>query len=347
MNRYGWDVVLYACLGCFSYFFLVHYADIPVRFQEKLITVQAFLSVIVVFCGVRLSLRYIHAKLLSYYAYFLKNRRILFVGLLCAAVLLGTSNYLLLVSAKGLVGIAHPFRLQWNGFSIIAVVWLVELIVVWQFMLNRFYADLVRLYRKAEELEEATAQARYVALQHQLNPHFLFNSLNTLVAEIEYDPSNAVAFTRNLADIYRYILYCQDKLTVTLDEELHFLDTYVQLQNVRLGGCLTLDRQQVGPQYAEVPVPPLSLQLLVENVIKHNVISAKKPMCISLYMEIRGTSVWLCVANAIRPKQGDGSVGTGLKNLDQRCRMLCGKNLVVENGGDEFIVKLPLSYEED
>ncbi len=346
MNRYLWDIVLYSCLGCFSYFFLVHYADIPVRYQEKLITFQAFLSVIVVFCGVGLSIRYINHKLLSYYSYFLRNKRMLFVGLLSAAVILGVSNYLLLVSAKFIVGVSRPFLLQINGLTIILVVWLVELMIVWQFMLNRFYADLVRLYRRAKELEESTAQARYMALQHQLNPHFLFNSLNTLVAEIEYDPAGAAEFTRNLADTYRYILYCQDKHTVTLGEELNFLEVYIQLQKVRLGDCLTMD-QQIDARYEEVLVPPLSLQLLVENVIKHNVINIRKPMRISLWTEIYGKSAWLCVANDMHPKQGAISGGTGLKNLAQRCRMLCGKEPVVMDDGDKFIVKLPLLYEED
>ena len=130
--------------------------------------------------------------------------------------------------------------------------------------------DVVRLYKRAEELEESTAEARYRTLQNQLNPHFLFNSLNTLVSEIEYNPVNAIEFTRNLADTYRYILYCQDKHTVELNEELQFLDTYVLLQKVRLGDCLQVDNR-IADKFGETPVPPLSLQLLVENVIKREV----------------------------------------------------------------------------
>ena len=109
-----------------------------------------------------------------------------------------------------------------------------------------------------------------------MNPHFLFNSLNTLVSEIEYNPVNAIEFTRNLADTYRYILYCQDKHTVELNEELQFLDTYVLLRKVRLGDCLQVDNR-IADKFGETPVPPLSLQQLVEKVIKHNVISMKKP----------------------------------------------------------------------
>lgn len=77
VNRYLWDVLLYACMGCFSYFFLVHYADIPVRLQDRLMTFHTFLAVIVSFCGVGLSMRYINERLLTYYPYFLRNKRML------------------------------------------------------------------------------------------------------------------------------------------------------------------------------------------------------------------------------------------------------------------------------
>ena len=166
--------------------------------------------------------------------------------------------------------------------------------------------DVVRLYKRAEELEESTAEARYRTLQNQLNPHFLFNSLNTLVSEIEYNPVNAIEFTRNLADTYRYILYCQDKHTVELNEELQFLDTYVLLQKVRLGDCLQVDNR-IADKFGETPVPPLSLQLLVENVIKHNVISMKKPMTVNV----------------------DGTAG-------RRCMDLCGQCRTSEAGRSDF-----------
>lgn len=250
------------------------------------------------------------------------------------------------MSAKALAGVASPFHLQRSGLTVILLVWLVELVIVGQFILNRFYVDVVRLYKRAEELEESTAEARYRTLQNQLNPHFLFNSLNTLVSEIEYNPVNAIEFTRNLADTYRYILYCQDKHTVELNEELQFLDTYVLLQKVRLGDCLQVDNR-IADKFGETPVPPLSLQLLVENVIKHNVISMKKPMTVKMWTELQGDDVWICVANAVRPKQGGVTSGKGLENLSQRYRLLCGREIVIEQNEKEFIVKLPLLYDQD
>lgn len=282
MNRYLWDVLLYACMGCFSYFFLVHYADIPVRLQDRLMTFHTFLAVIVSFCGVGLSMRYINERLLTYYPYFLRNKRMLSAGLIAAAVILLLSNYLLLVSVKALAGVASPFHLQRSGLTVILLVWLVELVIVGQFILNRFYVDVVRLYKRAEEL----------------------------------------------------------------NEELQFLDTYVLLQKVRLGDCLQVDNR-IADKFGETPVPPLSLQLLVENVIKHNVISMKKPMTVKMWTEPRGDDVWICVANAVGPKQGGVTSGKGLENLSQRYRLLCGKEIVIEQNEKEFIVKLPLLYDQD
>lgn len=344
-NRYWWDMLLYSCMGCFSYFLLVHYADIPVRHQDRLLNVQAFLAVVIIFNGIGLSVRYINERLMMYYQHFLKNHRLLSIGLAMAAVILFISNYLLLAFTKLLVDHPHPFLLKNNGLYVILGIWLIELIIVGLFMLNRFYADVVRLYQREKELEENAAQVRYMALQNQLNPHFLFNSLNTLISEIEYNPKNAVEFTRNLADIYRYILYCQDKQTVSLNEELDFIHTYVLLQKVRLGDCLKVVNR-IDEELWEVPVPPLTLQLLVENVIKHNVINLSKPMVVEFSTEGNGEDVWICISNDRRPKQGVISSGKGLKNLAQRYLLLCGKNIVVDENKDKFIVKVPLLYYE-
>ena len=211
-------------------------------------------------------------------------------------------------------------------------------------MQNKFYADLVRLYRRAEELEKANAQAKYQALQSQLNPHFLFNNLNTLISEIEYSPENAIEFTRNLADTYRYILISQSKNTVKLSEELEFTDKYIQLHKVRLGDCIDIENK-LDENISDTSVPPLTMQLLIENVIKHNVISMSKPMKISIYSESNGNLSFICISNPMRKKQNAASSGKGLENLLQRYRMICGKDIIIEDENNIFTVKLPLIYE--
>lgn len=185
-----------------------------------------------------------------------------------------------------------------------------------------------------------------MALQTQLNPHFLFNSLNTLVAEIEYNPQGAVSFTRNLSDVYRYILACQDKRLVGLREEMEFVDTYVELHRVRLGDCLTVDWQVDEAVCEDAQLPPLTLQVLVENIVKHNAISPSRPMTVDVeVVSDEEGSPWLRVSNPLRPKLGVVSGGHGLDNLTQRYRLLCGKEICVQKGEDCFTVKVPLLYE--
>lgn len=154
---------------------------------------------------------------------------------------------------------------------------------------------------------------------------------------------NAIEFTRNLADTYRYI-YCQDKHTIPLKEELDFLHTYILLQKVRLGDCLAIDNR-IDDKYWDVPIPPLTLQLLIENVIKHNVISISKPMKVCLTTEMLNNEIWLSVSNPIKLKQGVISSGKGLMNLSQRYKLLCNRELIIENDEDKFIIKVPLLYE--
>lgn len=136
-------------------------------------------------------------------------------------------NYSLLVVAKLLVGASHPFTFPNGGVGLLVVVWLVELVILGLLLANRSIQNTLRLQQQAAELQEENNTARYTALQSQLNPHFLFNSLNTLIAEIEYNPGNAVVFTRNLSNVYRYVLQAQDKALVSLAEELTFMKAYL------------------------------------------------------------------------------------------------------------------------
>ena len=256
------------------------------------------------------------------------------------------AQFLLLVSVKLLLDMPHPFQLVYKGTRLLLITWLTELVIVSQSVSNRFYKDLLAAYRRTRQLEETALRARYMALQTQLNPHFLFNSLNTLVAEIEYNPQGAVSFTRNLSDVYRYILACQDKRLVGLREEMEFVDTYVELHRVRLGDCLTVDWQVDEAVREDAQLPPLTLQVLVENIVKHNVISPSRPMAVEVEVASdEEGSPWLRMSNPLRPKLGAVSGGHGLDNLTQRYRLLCGKEICVQKGEDCFTVKVPLLYE--
>ncbi len=249
-------------------------------------------------------------------------------------------DYGFLVTGKLLAGTQHPFTFPNGGMRMLVVVWLVELAVLGLLLTNRAMAQTLRLRQRAAELQRENNTARYIALQQQLNPHFLFNSLNTLIAEIEYDPAQAVVFTRRLSEVYRYVLRVQRLPLVPLDEELRFADAYLYLHRVRLGDCLGC-RMEIPDGMRECSLPPLTLQLLIENVIKHNAITSSHP----LEIEIAVRDGWLTVSNPIRAKRGVESGGVGLQNLSNRCRMMLGREIEVLRTENWFTVKIPLSHE--
>ena len=197
--------------------------------------------------------------------------------------------------------------------------------------------------RRAEELGRAQTQAQLEALQSQLDPHFLFNNLNTLAALIE--PGNAPAqdFVEQLADVYRYVLLAQGRATVPLAEELAFVDSYLALHKARFRDNLRVETH-IAPTALARHVAPLSVQLLVENALKHNVASREHPLHLRLTAPAEAPDM-LVVENTLRPRTAGFApgTGTGLANVRRRYQLL-GAARAVEAGtvGGKFIVKLPL-----
>lgn len=258
------------------------------------------------------------------------------------AALLFLLNYSLLVCVKIMIDVPNPFRVRSEGWVVLIVIWLVELVIVSLVLVNQSFRHTLKLYRETAVLQESTTKAQYVALQNQLNPHFLFNSLNVLISEIEYNPQNAVEFTRNLSDVYRYILQCQDQRLARLGDELEFLDSYIFLHQIRLGNCIILN-SNIDKALLDRKVPPLTLQLLAENAIKHNYISISKPMTILLSYVDDGDM--LAMSNELRPKKDEPKSGKGLQNLSSRYQLICQKGILVEKSSSHFTVKAPLLYE--
>lgn len=339
-----WNILLYSALGCFSLFFLVHYTDIPLQHQQKLMTIQVITATILLFNGIGLSLKYVDNWLVRTYPSFIRDRKMLVIFLIVSGIFLFLTNYSVMVAIKLLIGSPHPFLIASKGFRLLIIILLVELVITGQMMVSQFYKNLIEMFQHTKELEESAINARYQALQSQLNPHFLFNSLNTLIAEIEYAPKKAVEFTRNLSDIYRYILSCQNRQLVSLNEEINFIEKFIFLHQVRLGECLKLENKLSHDLY-EYSIPPLTLQLLVENAIKHNIISATKPMNICLYAEKHNDEIWLVISNPIHLKQGVPSSGKGLNNLSQRNKLLWQKDIIIKNDSHCFTVKVPILNE--
>jgi len=205
------------------------------------------------------------------------------------------------------------------------------------FLIRERESDLMRV----ERLERARTQAELAALKAQVDPHFLFNSLNTLGHLID-QPQRDVAreFCDTLAEVYRYVLDSRRQDLVPLADELAFLRRYHRLLELRLGQAVPL--HGLDAVEAESPrwrIPPLALQGLLENAVKHNRASEEEPLVVRLTLE----AGWLRVANDSRPRRSAlPSAGVGLANLDERCRLLAGRSLQRNESDDVFEVGVPL-----
>ncbi|WP_165370580.1 sensor histidine kinase [Hymenobacter persicinus] len=193
-----------------------------------------------------------------------------------------------------------------------------------------------------ERLQKEMAQAEAESLRQQLDPHFMFNALNALTSLVEEEPKLAVRFIRQLSQVYRYVLDARQREVVPLAEELEFAKSYLFLQNIRYGEALRVEL----PEAAAVPfnavVPPLSLQLLLENALKHNAASVGQPLHLRIVLD-EGAKT-LSVHNTLRPRRlgPDESTGIGLPNLTARYAHLTPEPVRVERTEQEFVVTLPV-----
>ncbi|MEF9923783.1 MAG: histidine kinase [Muribaculaceae bacterium] len=331
-------LVVFSGLGLFSYLLLINYTNFPD--STAFDSINAALFFIIAFNILGYVTIHLSAWINNQYALYLTRRWKMVAIYALVAFLFLLLNYWLLVAAKLLVGSEYPFTFPNGGIRILIIVWLVELVILGLLMANKSIQNSLKLQRESAQLIQENNTARYTALQNQLNPHFLFNSLNTLIAEIEYEPKNAVIFTRNLSDVYRYVLQCQDKPLVTLSDELEFVKSYLFLHSVRLGDCIKWNAQ-IPADYLESQLPPLTLQLLFENVVKHNTITINAPMKINITID-KDT---LVVSNTINLKKDVLKSGIGLENLNNRCSLILGREIEIVDTDELFMVKIPLLYE--
>lgn len=199
-----------------------------------------------------------------------------------------------------------------------------------------FYRQWKLNFSKSISLEKDNLEARYNALKAQVNPHFLFNSLNSLITLLENNPK-AEEYVQNLSEYLRYVLVSNDKAEVTLEEEMENLEKFFMLQKLRFDENLVVDIN-IKPTSLKHKIPPLALQMLVDNCIKHNIISQKKPLLISVFDD--GKSI--TVINNLQPKKSEESTGQGLKNIEGRFRFIGSESIKIEKTEKQFSVTLPL-----
>lgn len=201
-----------------------------------------------------------------------------------------------------------------------------------------FYSRWRQSVIETERLRRENVESQLQGLRDQVNPHFLFNSLNTLTYIIPEDPERAVRFVQMLSKVYRYILEIKEKRLITLEEELRFLDAYIFLLKERFGDslCIELNVSEAAQAHRIVP---LSLQMLFENAIKHNIIASDRPLTIEVFVE----NAALIVRNNLqRKKQVLTSTKVGLQNIKNRYAFFSEKEVEINITETRFEVRLPL-----
>ncbi|RXP57656.1 histidine kinase [Lutibacter sp. HS1-25] len=226
-----------------------------------------------------------------------------------------------------------PYATNYYVFGLV-----ITLIVSLIFHTIFFYKAMTKKKVEEQQIVAKTETAKYESLKSQIDPHFLFNSLNVLTSLIGENPKQAEVFTTKLAKVYRYVLEQKNKDLIDLDEELQFAKAYMELLKMRFENAVTFEIPEKSSNL-ELKIIPLSLQLLLENTVKHNVVSTENPLKVVITEEVG----YLIITNNYNPKTTmEQGTKVGLKNIIDRYDLITLKKVSVEKNADSFMVKLPL-----
>jgi len=281
--------------------------------------------------------RYLFFSLRSYFDWI--NKPVQKIAVLILSIIF----YSVPVSVLLLVGwykIFSGLPANWNIITEATLIILVAVIFITHvyetvFLVKESESEMIR----SEQLERAKAEAELEALKNQIDPHFIFNSLNTLSHLIEERPVKAKQFNDNLADVYRYILQNKARGLVLLREELEFLKSYFLLLQIRFEKAVQLHISIEEGDLDQFLIPPISLQILAENAIKHNEFSEAVP----LMLQIEMINEELVVHNRVRKKTlRKASSKIGLQNLKERYKLTTNREIIIKEEEKEFTVSLPV-----
>lgn len=227
--------------------------------------------------------------------------------------------------------IKRPF---WQSF------WFIIFIIAMTGVSIYFYIKMrERRLEKREEILRERIRFQFENLKSQLNPHFLFNSFSTLIALIDQSPETAIEYVEELSNLFRTVLEYKDQDVITLSEELAVINNYYNLQKKRYGDNLQLEIEKL-EESEKIMVPPLTLQLLIENAIKHNVVSKDYPLKIRIFADLK--EQYLFVENNLQPKNDDvKSTGIGIKNIVDRYHLLSENKIQIRKTASSFTIGLP------
>lgn len=227
--------------------------------------------------------------------------------------------------------IEKPFWQQWYFYFFLLILLILLIIGLSSFISSK--------REKKNQLEKQRLQIQLDTLINQINPHFLFNSFNTLIATITTDSESAVEYVEHLSDYYRKILQRQNQELISLHEELELVKDYLFLQKKRFGENLMVEFN-LNANIEDIAIPPMTLQLLAENAVKHNVISKEKTLSISI--ELANDFIIVSNTKNIRSASSPG-LGIGLNNINYRYKILFHREIEIEDTSDYFIVRLPIN----
>jgi sensor histidine kinase YesM len=281
--------------------------------------------------------RYLHFSLRTYFDWI--NKPLQKIGVLILTIIFYTvpASVLLLV---GWYKIFSSDPVNWRVITESTLIILVAVIFITHvyetvFLVKESENEMI----KNEQLERAKAEAELEALKNQIDPHFIFNSLNTLSHLIEEKPLKAKQFNDNLADVYRYILQNKARSLVLLREEVAFLQSYFSLLQIRFEKAVGLQIMIENSLMDQYLIPPISLQLLLENAIKHNEFSEAAPLIVAVTM--KGED--LIIHNNMKTKVlRKTSSKIGLQNLQERYKLTTSRQIIINEGEKDFIVTLPV-----
>jgi two-component system LytT family sensor kinase len=320
--------------------FLKNYevAFVEMIFEFLVNSFLVFIGLVVLGYPIIILLKYVNSRF-PWSTAWLKRTLIDVLLILLIAIV---SAFIFSLIAKGNQGLSADWSAgfaKFFTFSFIACmtfILLVEAIV--------FFNERQMYLNKSEQLLRENLQTKFEVLKNQVNPHFLFNNLNVLSSLVYQDPKAADRFIIEFSKIYRYILDMQAKAMVSLESELNFLDSYTYLLKQRFKDGITV-KKEISSSLLQKKIPPLTLQLLMENVVKHNIISMEQPLTVYL----KEADDRLIFKNKITLRnQSEKPSGLGLNNIRERYKLVSTRSVTMQKEDGFFIVSLPLlDMEED
>ncbi|MCF2488618.1 sensor histidine kinase [Dyadobacter sp. CY347] len=233
----------------------------------------------------------------------------------------------------------QPFSRQQKAKANTGLTVMAMLATIYMVSVKRSNEQLEQVSLRAAQLEKENLQTRFLALKSQLSPHFLFNSLSILTSIIEKNPQQSVLYVNRLSKSYRYILDHSDLESVTLKTELDFVGAYVFLLKSRFEEKMHVHIEIPETAHDQFKIAPLTLQLLIENAVKHNQMSLENPLHINIEM----TGLQLVISNPVRKRNGvPASAEIGLSNIVRRYGLLTKEPVIVSDTDGLFVVKIPL-----